>query len=375
MAMQAPGKVSDLSEDERALWTRYISDGLARQSRLAAQLPKPPQPKSWFFDNARDGLANVVTKDISWTAFPKPFPLNYVGVDDSRDLQVEYCEWEVARDPATRKIVRVTLTSETEDYYHFLWALDKQRVLDLYHKHVSPAVKLGQLTENGKYDPKNVWNFPSGSAAEGMGRGRLMHMAQGNNSLAAAMNLAAFATWPIVDVAGVPVTAEQALIACNAFGDSRRHSDPHIGAQINELVRAGHEVSLADPVGLYIDSIDLTDFQTPNGMPAKNLVRRTRGEEGYALRYVFEAPPDAGFVLGDVLIGDSRIKFGGEIAEKVRIRIRGAARSTAQAAPKLLCRTFEVHGQAALATGTLEAVRAAERNSRMHIESVELAPE
>lgn len=375
MAMQAPGKVSDLNDAERGLWTQLVSRDLAGQARFAAQLPTPPQPKSWFFNSAQYGLANAVTRDISWTAFPKPFPLNYVGVDESRDMQVEYCEWEVARDPATRKIVRVTFTSETEDYYDFLWTLDRTRVLDLYHKHVSPAVKLEQLTENGKYDPKNVWNFSSGSAAAGMGRGRLMHMAQINNSLGAAMNLAARATWPIVDATGVPVTAEQSLIACNEFGDSRRHSDPHIGAQVNELVRAGHEVSFADPVGLYIDSIDLTDFQAPDGVPAKDLVRRTRGEEGFALRYVFEAPPGAGFVLGDVLIGDSRIRFGGEIAEKLRIRIRGAARPAAQPAPKLLCRTFEVQGEAAIATGAIEAVKPAETSSRMYIESVDLAPE
>jgi hypothetical protein len=177
-------------------------------------------------------------------------------------------------------------------------------------------------------------------------RGRIMHMAQGNNELLAAIILAAVASWPRTGGDGDGITDEQPLIACAQFGEAGRHSDPHIGALVNELVRAGNEVSLADPAGLYIDSIDTTDWQTPDGSPASDWIRVVRPEierktgvepTDFALRVVVQAPPGAQSALGDVTIGGNKIAFGGQIADKAKVRLRGIARPAPSQAPILAC--------------------------------------
>jgi hypothetical protein len=67
-----------------------------------------------------------------------------------------------------------------------------------------------------------------------------------------------------------------------------------------------------------------------------DLKRATRGVEGFSMRMVFEAPQGAGFKLGDVKIANKAIGFGGQIIERLRIRIRGVARAS-DPAPYLNC--------------------------------------
>ena len=54
---------------------------------------------------------------ISWNAFPRQVRSSSLSdkqrwrrADSDRNLQDEYCEWSVTRDPITRKITRVTFT-------------------------------------------------------------------------------------------------------------------------------------------------------------------------------------------------------------------------------------------------------------------------
>lgn len=368
--MDAPGKVEDLTPGTRMAWDEALSTWFRSQVEVAKSgWPKPPQNKAWFFDPVSDGLDGAVPKDIRWTAYPKRFPGNFMAVDGNRDFQEEYCEWEVARG-SDGKVLRVTFTTETEDYFHFLAAVDSAKLLDLYRRHVSPQVLLDDLIRAGRYEPRNRWNWPVAA------RGGLMHMAQGNNTLGAAMNLAANATWPIVDASGVAVTAEQALIQCHPFGVAGRHSDPHIGGQVNELVRSGLEVSFADPVGLYVDEWNLALFETPDGSPPSDLVRVTRGVDGFATRVVFEAPAGATWSLGDVKVDGSRIGFGGQIAQHLTIRLRGAARPTSTKAPSTRCRTGEVVGGEPQLAAAVTASAAARRNlSRNTVIQGFLAPE
>lgn len=338
--MHAPGNTDDLDDQRQVMWTDTLSAAFSDQVRMTRTIPNPEAARAWFFDAAGDGLDQTVTKDIFWTAFPKKMKqANWLAVDQERNLQEEYCEWEVARKEG--KVVRVTFTTETPDYYQFLWERAPKKVLELYNKFVSPQVQLADLASGGRYNPQNRWNWPA------QARGALMHMGQINNTLGAAMNLSAQACWPILTAAGVPIVSEQELIAAIPFGDAGRHSDPHIGAQINELVRDGNEVSFADPVGLYIDEVDLIDFETPDGSSARKLMRVTRGSDEFMLRVVFEAPAGANFVLGDVMIGGRKINFGSQIAEKIKVRIRGAARKTDQRAPQLKLPDFSVVGQPA----------------------------
>lgn len=329
MVMQAPGNIAELSPSALDAWTLKLAQDFAAEIEQTRDVPNPAQDRAWFFNAAAGGLANAQPLDIGWTAYPKKAsPSQHALVDDKRDLQEEYCEWEVAR--ANGRVVRITFTTETPDYYAFLWDHDKPKLLELYRKHVSPAVRLQDLVDAlGGYNPRNAWNWPM------QNRGALMHMGQPNNTLRAAMNLSAQATWPVVDAQGAPVTSEQGLIRALRFGDPARHSDPHIGAQINGLVRAGREVSFADPVGLYIDEIDLAGFELPGNAPAEQLMRVTRGEAGFMLRVVFEAPAGANFVLGDVKIDGRALRFGSQVAERIKVRVRGAARLADAAVPQL----------------------------------------
>ncbi|WP_327440612.1 hypothetical protein [Pseudomonas donghuensis] len=337
--MHAPGNTSDLTPELEEKWTQALSRDFSAEVLSTRRVPDPDQPRAWFYDAAGEGLAGTVTRNIIWDAFPKKMKQeNWGEADRERNLQEEYCEWEVAR--VGGKVVRVTVTTETADYYDFLWKNDKNKLLALYQQFVSPDVLLSDLGDDEGYNPQNKWNWPT------QGRGALMHMAQVNNTLRAAMNLSARASWPVVSEQGTPVVSEQELIEAIPFGDKFRHSDPHIGAQINELVRAGNEVSFADPVGLYIHEVNLTGFETPDGGSAQPLMRVTRGENGLMLRVVFEAPKDAGYVLGDVTIDGREIRFGSQIVEKIKIRIRGAARTAAQPAPKLQLPNLTVVGHA-----------------------------
>lgn len=342
MPYSAPAKLGELDNHLLELWNHDLSALFERQVEAAKAEEAPSSGRAWLYNPiAASGGPAPSEATITWTAFPKRIADEaptivkaWQRADDSRNNQEEYCEWEVVRDPAQQnKIVRVTFTCETTDYYTFLAEQASDLLLALYQKHVSPSVQLSDLIADGRYIPQNKWNYPQTVGAHGV----LMHMAQINNSFEAAVNLTAVASWPRADGDGRPITGEQALIACRSFGDSRRHSDPHIGAEINTLVRAGNEISFADPVGLYMDSIDQTDWETPDGTDAANWYRIVRGSRDYMLRVVFEAPPSAAHVLGDVKIGGRKIQFGGQIAEKIQIRIRGVARSAPTPAPKLTC--------------------------------------
>jgi hypothetical protein len=343
MAYSAPGKLPELSDALLNRWSAAISGIFDRQVKVAENETSPPSQTAWLYNPIKAGGGNSAEASITWTAFPKkisdqsPVPGKaWQRADNNRDDQEEYCEWEVVRDSGPeRKVLRVTFSCETEDYYTFLAEETPDMLLALYRQHVSPQVQLSDLMDGDKYKPQNKWNYPQNSGAHGI----IMHMAQVNNSFEAAVNLTAVASWPRIDRNGGAITGEQELIACRPFGDKARHSDPHIGAQINALVRAGNEVSFADPVGLYMHSFDTSDWETPDGSPSDSLMRIVRGSKEFALRVVFEAPQGSGFSLGDVRIGGRKIQFGGQIAEKIRIRIRGIARKAANTAPNLQCRS------------------------------------
>lgn len=340
MAYGAPGLIEELSPAAQEAWNAHLSALFQSQIGFAKRLVEPDAARAWLFDPIADSSGEMAEASIDWIAFPKrvsesglPPSQGWQLVDGDRNRHEEYCEWEVARD-ASNRVVRITFTCETEDYYDFLSNTDEALLLDLYRRHVSPNVQLADLRlANGTYNPQNPWNYPQNGGA----RGLIMHMAQVNNSFGAAVNLSAVATWPRVSDQGLPIIGEQELIACARFGERVRHSDPHIGSEINKLVRSGNEVGFADPVGLYMDRIDLSDFEVPDGVAPTDLVRVVRGSADYMLRVIFEAPVDSGFTLYDVRIGGDRIRFGSQVAEKVNVRIRGIARSVAERAPALRC--------------------------------------
>lgn len=330
MEYRGPGDTGELTGDLLDKWKATLSDMFEGGVERALREAQNTQSDVNFFNPLKTNSSNSSEANIAWTAFPKRLTTNFPDPRDGwresdrfREAQEEYCEWTVIREAGTPSVIkRVIFTTETPDYYEFLARYDRQLLLDIYREFVSPSVELNDLIIAGAYDALNQWNHPGSSGMDGT----IMHMGgNGANTLGAAISLTAEASWPSVDENGAPITAEQALIACRRFGDPARHSDPFIGAQVNQLVRLQKHVSLAGPVGLYIDDIDFSEFEIPNGLSPTDIFRVERGTGDFMMRVVFEAPPGSGFQLSDVKIGGDPIAFGGQIAAKIRIRIRGLA--------------------------------------------------
>ena len=336
-----PGQNPDmLTEAQLQAWNTYLSSIFVDQIDQARGEFIPPSDRAWIYNPVTNSGGTTVEAPIDWTAFPKRIRTQHnlpneawLKADVNRDLQEEYCEWEIARDSNDR-IIKLTVSCETADYYEFLAQTAPDKLLALYRQYVSPDVKLDDLFSGGAYVPQNKWNYPQLSGRHGA----FMHMAQINNSFAAAVNLSAIASWPRIDGAGQLITGEQDLIQCRQFGNRDRHSDPHIGAGINALVRQGNEVSFADPVGLYIHLIDTQGWEFPGGTSSsKQWIRVERGTEAYPLRIVFEAPKDSPHVLGDLKIAGDLFEYGGQILDRIKIRITGIARPADHPAPAITC--------------------------------------
>lgn len=319
-----PGYLTDLDDPQRAAWSNWI----AQQFDEAHDRNDPNLldygPRLQFFNplkSAPDG--DAVEKDITWTAFPRIVRLQSVSdrqrwrhADNSRDVQDEYCEWSVTRDPHSDKITRVTFTSEGPEYWQFLASVAPNKITELYQRYISPEVRAEHLFQNGAYVARNRWNNSTTNGA--------MHLIQNNNTLGAEIELAAAATIVRV-VAGKALESEQELVACGQYGQAERNSDPHIGAVVNELARAKADITLANPVGLCIAGLSVAGWQTPDGSPASDYWQIVRGTPAKALRAVYEVPAAKGFAVGDITINGQPIEFGAQIADFITIKLTGLA--------------------------------------------------
>jgi len=320
----APGFLTDWTEQAASRWSDWISRRLdeARANDNGGDPAYGPRPQ--FFNELRSAPGpDATTQDIDWPAFPRLVQLNSITdrqrwrtADSSRDQQDEYCEWSVTRDPETDKIVRVTFTCEGPEYWQFLATVAPARVLALYQEHVDPQVTKTDLFQAGQYVVRNRWNNSTTNGA--------MHLIQRANTLGAEIELAAAAT--IVRTRnGTAITEAQALIACGQYGEPQRHSDPHIGALVNELARADADVTLANPIGLYIAGLSVAGWVTPDGSNPADYWTVTRGTKEKALRAVYEVPAAKGFTVGDIAIAGYPVEFGAQIADFIRIKLTGLA--------------------------------------------------
>ncbi len=254
----------------------------------------------------------------------------------------EYCEWHVKRDPLTGNILRVTFTSEPPEYWFALFGgsmqIDdrrsvtfpgsKDRLLELYRELVDPAVVLddlivqkdfrggdGELYAKGTYNPYNKWNTSHG----------IVHLCAPPNSLGAEIKLGGDATVLYRDGRGQPLTQPDALICGAAYGGPNRNSDPTIGASVNALARLGAMVTIANPVGLYMDHIDTNGWELPDGISSSDCVRVVRGGSRMIERMVVEVPPETRRSLSDLRIGGVPVLYGGQIGECITVKLVGVA--------------------------------------------------
>lgn len=306
----APGNIIEISDAALVGWSDVVSlifDDVARRFPRFYNPTKVDTP-----DDHR-------THDVEWPAFPGTLLSQRIGpeerwaaADRARSSQDEYCEWSVLK--VDGKVQRVTFTSETPAYYEHLMDVDPQLLIDLYSKAAGRAVSLAELQdEDGRYKPDNPLN--------NLTNGPIVHLAQGNNTLGAAVRLAGDATILRRDKDGVPVVHPQALVNCGGLGVATRHSDPRIASAINNLVAEGSDVTLADPPGLYLDELVTTGMQTPDGADAADYWTIERGESGHVVRATFEVPKDRGYAVGDITIRGRPIEFGAQLAERLQVRL------------------------------------------------------
>ncbi len=297
--------------------------------------------KSQFYNPTNvNTKAPQIEPAITWTGFPALIKRKHPGDEraawkeadkpllNGERVQDEYLEWFVTKQ--ARKITRVTFTCEGPEYWEALahgYPLsytglktagatgDQSKLLALYKQYVSPRVQMNDLFFNGTYNRLNKWNTKNGA----------MHLNQRNNTLSAEINIAAQATI-LRQKGGVVLTDPDKLIRCALYGAPDRASDPTIGAAVNALARDGFLITLQNPVGLYIDSLNTTGWTKPNGSPVDpSYWKILRGSSGAILRAVYEVPAREGFVVGDILIGGEKIEFGGQIAENITMKLTGLA--------------------------------------------------
>jgi hypothetical protein len=339
--------------EQRAAWDEFIA--LSFQRNIEQIETEVGAGKSQFYNPKVSSTDPPVATDvIRCKGFPMLIAAKHPGnkkaawaeadqLRASGDIrfrpQDEYLEWFVTRN-AQHKITRITFTCEGPEYWEALaegypqeYALpraqgglggtkhtnaqgDKQQLLALYRRFVSPNVQLADLLDaNGRYDRRNKWNTTDGA----------MHLSHPNNTLGAEINIAALATILRHDSSGQLITDPDKLINCSKFGAAERASDPHIGDEVNKLARGGSAITLLNPVGLYIDSLEAVGWVTPDGTPASQFWTPVRGGAGTTVRAVFEVPAANGYTVGDIKIGGQTIDLGGQIAEHINIKLTGIA--------------------------------------------------
>lgn len=248
----------------------------------------------------------------------------------------EYCEWRVFRDEATSKIKKVVFVSEPPEFYRALWGgwvegfhfdADPAQVLALYREFVSPEVQLkdlvasetinvgGVLATKGAYNPYNKWNTTHG----------IMHLCSPPNTLAAEIQLGGDASVIYMDDHDRLLVEPDVLICSTGYGGPDRSSDPTIGGTVNALARLGARTTLTNPVGLYMDHIDLAGWSVPDGGNVTELVKVVRGSLDSIERLEVEVPAGRGFTLSEVRIGGEPIRFGGQIAECITVKLVATA--------------------------------------------------
>ena len=327
-----PANIDDFNAAQRQRWSQFLSDQIDDNINNF-------DLKQFYNPTKVETVDEAQSKVINWPAFPKNISVSAPSdrarwriADSSRHVQDEYCEWSVEREANTAKITRITFTSEGPEYWRFLANTNRDKLLQLYRDMVSPTVQLADLlTAAGRYNPSNKWNDSTVG-------GRIVHLIHVNNTLSAFVNIGARSTM-VRMIGGTVLTGALELIRCGRYGGENRHSDPHIGGEVNALARLKADMTLANPMGLYIHGLFPTGWATPDGSDPLGFWKIVRGTKDLSLRAVYEVPAEKNFTVGDILINGEPIEFGAQVADFIKIKLVGVACrfGLSQAAPVTHC--------------------------------------
>jgi hypothetical protein len=248
----------------------------------------------------------------------------------SRFGQDEYCEWAVARD-AAGEITEMTFTTEVGEWFDHLAKTDRPGLLAAYKEIFGTDVEEGELFND---DDVYVWQNPWNLGVDG----KIAHLAQENNTLGAAIRLAAEASVARTRNGRI-VTDAGALMACNGLGNGDRFSDPSIATTINAAVVAGARIALAPPLGLFLAGIRTEGMRLPAGhedLEPADLWQPQRGAEGRVVRARFSAP-NGEFSLAKVLLDGKPIATGAQLAERVEVTIAALVHQAGQEPVTKIC--------------------------------------
>lgn len=211
-------------------------------------------------------------------------------------------------------------------------------VVELYRKYISNEVRKEDLQDiDGTYNAYNVWNTTKGA----------MHLNCPPNSLSGQLTIASECClhWgccaknrkdPNDQTKCEGYTNGGDLIQCGIFGLPTRASDPLIGSTVNRLIQANLVVSIAPPVGLYMEDLNTTGWQDPSGKGFSTAMidkivtyergAGIRGSGAMNSRIRVEIPDGEGYVLGDCLIGGERLEWTGQLIDaSATVFLRGIA--------------------------------------------------
>lgn len=275
---------------------------------------------------------SIVNSDLDGRQLPYFYNVN--GGIRASDIyfrdQDEYCEWKTFYNEKSNQPEKIIFTCENPEYWKFISEENPDLLLSKYRELTQGNVQMKDLffdkeiyypneetgeNENqfGKYNPHNKWNTSQG----------IIHLTHPANSLSAEVYLAADATILRKNSNGQFITDDKDLICCANYGGVNRSSDPTIGSRINALVRNQYSITINDPVGLYIHSLDSAAFEFPDGIFIEDCWKVVRGKDNMILRAEFSMPERTNYNLGDIKIGGVPLQYGGQIAEYINMVIFG----------------------------------------------------
>ena len=312
-------------------------DDVVRASQVAETLVTLGSPDPSFPDGT--GYSAAVS-----IASGQPVPYQYRPQD-------EYLEWAVFKGE-DGVISSVEFTCEGPEYWSLMADVDMDLVCRLYRGIIAAAggpdqpVDPQQLQHQeaigyegrrypaGSYNPFNALNLRYA-----------VHLTHPSNTLGAEITLARQAS----QIWSAPSLSATDLCVCSGYGDPNRASDPTIGAGVNAAVRGGSKVTLRNPIGLYIQSLDDSSFgiagESLAGVAGSWFAPLRPDKEhvtDMVLRARFAVP--AGFMrngkqirVGDLSIDETTITTGGQIAHYVAMTLYALAISGAPHQDALSC--------------------------------------